>query len=151
MNQSEFDAWVTTADFTPDAGQTRTFVVDETATGDEEEVYDRWGGGPEQGWLLLRSRYGETQPELVRAVRVFLARGARCVITTADAVIAPSGFVADGTLVLGEKAQRRAAFAMLAMLRTREMEAVETAERLAAEAEAAARLFVETGRRPDET
>lgn len=149
MNQADFDAWVTTANFTPDAGQTRTFVVDETASGDEE-VFDKWGGGPQQGWLLLRSRYGETQPDLVRAVRASLVRGARCVITTADAEIAPSGFVVDGTLVFGEKAMRRAAFAQLDVLRAREIEAIETAERLAAQAEEDARIFRETGQVPGE-
>ena len=79
MDQSQFDSAFPGLDFAPDAGQEFVFETASTATGGEE-VYDRWGGGPDSGWLLLRSRYGETDPMLCRAVRVRLARGARCVV-----------------------------------------------------------------------
>lgn len=117
MNQSEFDAAVAGLNLTPDVGKTRTFVVDETATG-ADEVFDQWGGGRDRGFMLLMSRYAETQERLVRAVRPFLVRGARCVVTTTPAEIDSSGNVIDGTIVCAPGALQDVARRTLEILRS---------------------------------
>lgn len=124
MDQSEFDAKLPTMNFTPDAGITRTFVVDETATG-ADEVFDEWGGGEERGYMLLRSRYAETQPVLFRSVRPFLSRGATCVITTKPAEIDQSGNVVEGTMVCAPGALQDVSRRTLEVLAVREAEARE--------------------------